>query len=210
LGRHRRFLKNYLLDKKLQLRYIGFVTLLSAVICAVLGSFIWYQRSYATQIIVDTLNSSEWIEPALREQIAGTLEGSDLTMIYKMVGVCVGLIVILSVFLVVMTHKVAGPLYKVGLYYEKIKEGKLPEIRDLRKGDEFQEFFRHFKKMCETMRERASADVEAYHRLVDAAKAAKLPMDGDLGHSIEELATLAKGKEDALEAGRFTSGESAD
>jgi methyl-accepting chemotaxis protein len=210
LGKHRRFLRNYLLDSKLQLRYIGFVTLLSLVICAVLGSFIWYQRSYATQIIVDTLNSADWIEPGLKEQIAGTLEGSDLTMIFKMAGVCIGLIVILSVFLVVMTHKVAGPLYKVGLYFEKIKEGKLPEIRDLRKGDEFQEFFRHFKKMCETMRERAESDVAVYQRFLAAVEKAKVPMDGDLGHSIDELGKAAKGKEDALEAGRLTSGESAD
>jgi methyl-accepting chemotaxis protein len=207
LGKHRRFLRNYLLDKKLQLRYIGFVTALSLVICAVLGYFIWYQRSYATDIIVETLSSSEWIEPELREQIAGTLEGSDLTMIYKMVGVCVGLIVVLSFFLVIMTHKVAGPLYKVGLYFERIKEGKLPEIRDLRKGDEFQEFFRHFKKMCETMRDRAQGDLGAYAKFVAAMKKAKVPVEGDLGHSIEELEKLAKGKEDALEAGRMSQRE---
>ena len=207
MAKHRRFMRNYLLDKKLQLRYIGFVTVLSLVICAILGYFIWYQRSYATKIIIETLQAADWIEPGLKDQITSTLEGSDMTMLFKMAAVCFGLILVLSAFLVVMTHKVAGPLYKVGMYFERIKEGKLPEVRDLRKGDEFQEFFRHFKKMCETVRGRAQADVDAYDRFLAAVDKAGLSREGDLGHSIEELEKLRRDKVAALEAGGLTQRE---
>ena len=45
-----------------------------------------------------------------------------------MVGVGVGLVVILSAYLVIMTHKVAGPLYKVSMYFDRMAEGRLGNV----------------------------------------------------------------------------------
>src|SRR5690606_20788814 len=55
---YRRRLSNYLLNKRLQLRYVGFVTILSALLCGTLGYLIWQQENQASSQIlasVDTL-----------------------------------------------------------------------------------------------------------------------------------------------------------
>ncbi len=44
-----------------------------------------------------------------------------------------------------MTHRVAGPLHKIGLYFRKMKDGIYDDIKTLRKGDQLVEFYDHFK-----------------------------------------------------------------
>ena len=48
-----------------------------------------------------------------------------------------GLVFIISIF---FSHKVAGPLHKMSLYFADIRKGKGREHLNLRKGDYFQEF----------------------------------------------------------------------
>jgi hypothetical protein len=78
---------------------------------------------------------------------------------YKMIGVGVGLVVILSMYLLLMTHKVAGPLYKVSMYFDRMADGRLGNVTALRKGDMLQDFFGNFREMHEAVRTRAQSDV---------------------------------------------------
>ena len=78
---------------------------------------------------------------------------------YKMIAVGVGLVVILSLYLVIMTHKVAGPLYKVSLYFDKMAEGRLGKVTALRQGDMLQDFYATFREMHDAVRTREQADV---------------------------------------------------
>jgi methyl-accepting chemotaxis protein len=197
--KHRRYIKNYIIDKDLQLRYIGAVTLISAAISSLLGYLIWIQRSEASQTIIQSVNATDWVDPGLRSEIISQLHGSDIFVVLRMAGVCVGLIVVLSMFLIVMTHKVAGPLYKIGMHFDQIKDGKLPVMRDLRRGDEFQDFFKKFKGMIETLRVRTQADVEALDTFLRACDAAGASGQGELGHGLDELKKLKKEKESSLE-----------
>ena len=57
--RHKRRLSNYLLDKKLQLRYVLLVTALSAVISGVLGTLIYQQMHLASQDVAANLKALE-------------------------------------------------------------------------------------------------------------------------------------------------------
>ena len=61
-----------------------------------------------------------------------------------------------------MTHKVAGPLYKIGTYLDEITEHRLPQIHAIRKGDEFHSFFHKFKNMTDALEERARRDVSVF------------------------------------------------
>ena len=66
--------------------------------------------------------------------------------------VIVLIVVVQSITFYVMmirkTHKIAGPAYLMTKYCKEIADGKKPEIRDLRVGDELQELFETFKKMA--------------------------------------------------------------
>jgi hypothetical protein len=196
--RHKRYLRNFILDKSLQLRYVLVVTLASLTITAVLGYLIWDQSATASETIISGINSADWIMTEIKQEAARSLHKSDLRFILVMGGACIGLIALLSLFLLVLTHKVAGPLYKVGLYLDKMRDGKLPVVTDLRKGDEFQNFYKKFKVMSATMRQRAEEDVAVIGGFLAACDAANVPATGELGHGLDDLRKLKKDREAAI------------
>ncbi|MEO8705792.1 MAG: hypothetical protein ABI867_37525 [Kofleriaceae bacterium] len=167
--KYKRKLSNYLLDKKLQLRYVIVVTLLSGIIAGVLGFMIFDQQRQSTESIESDLqelvNNTEDVQ-----NITGDYESEDRMLVYTMVVAGVGLVVILSLFLVVMTHKVAGPLFKTSIYFDRMAEGRLSVVTPLRRGDMLQDFFAKFKDTHDSIRARAAADVEAMTNVAKALR----------------------------------------
>ena len=115
--------------------------------------------------------------------------------------VCAGLIVVLSMFLVVVTHKAAGPLHVIGQYFDKLTAGKLPLVHNLRRGDEFKIFHKKFKDMCNVLRQRAEQDIDACEGFLRACAAARVDESGALGHALEDLRRMKKEKEGSLLGG---------
>jgi hypothetical protein len=159
---YKRKLSNFMLDKKLQLRYVLLVTVLSAVISGSLGYLIYHQRHSASASIESDLAALTQNDSSLAEfqnQVAEDMAADDRMLVYKMVGVGIGLVIILSAYLVIMTHKVAGPLFKVSMYFDRMAEGRIGNIYGLRKGDMLQDFFGNFREMHEAVRTRMQTDV---------------------------------------------------
>lgn len=199
-AKHRRYLRNYIIDKRLQLRYIAAVSLASAAICALLGWMIWAQRAQASQTIRRSLvEAADFVGPTQQAEILQHLTGSDTTVLLRMALVCGGLIVVLSGVLVVMTHKAAGPLFVIGSYFDKLASGRLPLVKNLRRGDEFKTFHRKFRDMCNALRARAEQDADLYSAFIAACVAAGVDESGALGHSLEELRKQRREKEESLE-----------
>lgn len=162
--KYKRKLSNFLLDKKLQLRYVIVVTLLSGMIAGALGTLIFQQQSESTESIerdLEVLMAGGNADSADVQNITSDYEDEDRMLVYKMIAIGVGLVVILSLFLVVMTHKVAGPLFKTSMYFDRMAEGRLGVVTPLRQGDMLQDFFTHFKDAHDAVRARAIADVDA-------------------------------------------------
>ena len=175
-SKHQRKLSNYLLDKNLQLRYILLVTLLSALISGALGYMIYDQRRTASESIerdLQALTQADASRQEFEDHVAGVLAADDQALIYKMIAVGLGLVIILSAYLVIMTHKVAGPLFKVSSYFDQMAEGRLGTVTPLRRGDMLQDFFSDFKAMHESLRTRAQTDVAAMERAVTALRDAE-------------------------------------
>jgi hypothetical protein len=174
-SRHQRKLSNYMLDKKLQLRYVLLVTILSAVIAGALGYMIYDQRRTASESIerdLQALTQADASHQEFQEQVARGLASDDQALIYEMMALGLGLVVILSAYLVIMTHKVAGPLFKVSMYFDRMGEGRLGTVTPLRRGDMLQDFFGEFKETHESLRLRAQADVDAMERALGGLREA--------------------------------------
>ncbi len=182
-NKHGRKISNYLIDKKLQLRYVVFVTALSAVICGTLGFLIWQQADVATNIIREQLADA----PGMADEVIRSLKSEDQNLILTMVASGVGLVVVLSLLLVVMTHKVAGPLFKVTLYFDKMRDGRLDTVWPLRKGDMLQNFYTKFSSMHTAVKARQVETNETLKAFVALADAAGIEESGDQGHRLEEL-----------------------
>ena len=194
-NRHHRKLSNYLLDKKLQLRYVVLVAMLSAVIAGALGYMIYDQRRTASESIerdLQALTQADASHQEFQEQVASGLESDDQLLVGKMIAVGLGLVIILSAYLVIMTHKVAGPLFKVSHYFDHMAEGRLGVVTPLRRGDMLQDFFGNFKAMHESLRARTEGDVQTMERAAGALR--KAHDEGD--YRGEARARLA----DALDA----------
>jgi hypothetical protein len=97
---------------------------------------------------------------------------------------------------VIITHRVAGPVFVMGHYLRVLAEGRFPRMRTLRRSDELKEFFRTFIEAVEMMKLR-----EARHTAVleDAVRrmreAAAVP---DLSPAIEALSRAAQERRAAL------------
>jgi nitrogen fixation/metabolism regulation signal transduction histidine kinase len=187
---HQRKLSNYLLDKKLQLRYILLVAILSALISVALGYMIYDQSRAASESIERDLQVLTMAD-ASRHEFTSILEGKDQALVLEMAGLGLGLVIILSAYLVIMTHKVAGPLFKVSSYFEQMAVGRLGVVTPLRRGDMLQDFFGDFKSMHESLRARSVADAAAMERalgeLRDAAGRADPAARGKLDDALGAL-----------------------
>jgi methyl-accepting chemotaxis protein len=198
LAEHRRHLRNYILDKGLQLRYLAVVVAVSALIAGGLGFLLNRQETGASADIVASMKDPQVVEFLGAEgvkQVQASLAAQDTSQLAIMLVVGLGLMVVLSGYLVLMTHKVAGPLFKISAYFDRITEGKLPKVYDLRKGDQLVDFFEKFKAMDEALRERTEQEIVVLERVLAAAGSAG---PGAVGHRLEELARLIAEKKASL------------
>lgn len=197
MSKSNRKLANYILDKSLQLRYVGFVTALSALLASVLGYMIFLQERRASESIISTLGDSG-LPMDFQQEIIRTLAKDDTNLVMLMGLIGLGLSLVLVLYLVVMTHKVAGPLFKVSKYFDEMAVGKLSEVYPLRKGDQLQGFYDNFKRMHDTVRARHQANNAAVTALLDACEAAGLGDGGELGHKLAEARSHARRREQLL------------
>src|SRR5690606_28393256 len=110
------------------LRYVIVVTLVSMTIAGTLGWMIYNQEHRASEDLVAGLADLTGDDASLAEYQRDTerdIAARDRRLVLEMVGVGVALTLILSGYLIIMTHKVAGPLFKIGIYMEQMAQGKI-------------------------------------------------------------------------------------
>jgi hypothetical protein len=106
----------------------------------------------------------------------------------------------LSIYGIKMTHRVAGPLYKVQLYLAKMRDGRLDKVYNLRKGDQLVAFYEHFKAGHAGVVSMEQADIarlKAILAVVDKDPAKfETP---ELAERVAELRSMLARKEKSLE-----------
>lgn len=196
---HKRHVSNYLVDRRLQLRYALIITAVSLAIAATLGALIYQQEHRASadllaglRELADDSTLHGFDAETLREYqraTAADIEARDRRLVLEMLAIGLGLTLILSGYLVVMTHKVAGPLYKIATYLDQMAEGRWHEITPLRRGDMLQDFYAVFREMHQAVRARLKGDAETMQRFARIA-AAESP-SGPAARELEQLEQLA-------------------
>lgn len=193
-ARYKRLLRNYLLDKRLQLRYVAVVLALSAVIVTTLGVLIYEQSSFASRQIAERLADMAWLDDASKAALVADLVSSDKNLVLVMAGAGIGLAAVLFLYLVAMTHRVAGPLFRMGRYFDDLRDGRIPKVWNLRKGDQFESFFVRFRETLDAMADRARDDAALVDRFVAACEpiAAGEPA---VAAALDGLRALKRGRE---------------
>lgn len=189
---HRRRIRNYLLDSKLQLRYAAVMVLLSSLLTAGLG-YIWYRQMRETSMTVEVKAlASMDVDGQEIQQLRQEMKSQDNLRLMALVGFGLLFAMVLMGYGIVLTHKIAGPLFKVAKYMTEVKAGKIGPVYNLRKGDQLQEFFEVYKQMHVALRHREEEELKAINQVLETAES-QLARAKESGANLEmdqALATL--------------------
>ncbi|MFO0570224.1 MAG: HAMP domain-containing protein [Polyangiaceae bacterium] len=116
---------------------------------------------------------------ALKQQSAD-IARQQKTMLTSLTALLALLVVGIGFAGIMVTHKVAGPIYKMKRQIREVGEGKLKIPGKLRKGDELVDFFEAFNDMVVSWRKRQEDEIalldDAIAKLDGKAEAADLEM----------------------------------
>ena len=210
-GRHQRSAKNYLIDKRFQLKYTGFIVGMALVISIILGAFlvntssnvVAESRKVSQIALIDSIsnNAAYADNPELLKANKDAADEQDRMMMARqrnMLASILGGLTLLVLFIGVLgiyfTHKVAGPIYKMKQLLRQVGAGKLNFRGGLRKGDELQDFFEAFAEMTASLKDRQAKEIALLEAGIEAAKAA-----GASEESLEKIFTVRDEMKAALE-----------
>ncbi len=150
MNKHRR--RTYLIKTGLQLRYMGII--ISTMLLVAFGvGWIIYHTSWSR--IANT--------PDLTLDKLSDIFDSVNTILMRWIIVFILAIAILSIF---VSHKIAGPVYRLEETAKFIASGDLTQQIQLRHGDELQDLQEAFNLMSESLRKMVAKDREVIDKLV--------------------------------------------
>ena len=100
------------------------------------------------------------------------LERGRMRILWAMIATGVMLVLGLAIYGIKMTHRVAGPLFKVSLYLSKMRAGRFDKVYNLRKGDQLVDFYDHFKHAHGGIVQMQRDDIARIAAVISAAEAA--------------------------------------
>jgi hypothetical protein len=196
---YKRSWKNLILDTEYQLVFTIAMVLSAVVFMSGLGYEVFDMADTTTKTAIADVQGQPLLEPALAEATIAKL--SQRRDLLKGIVVGAGFCIAAGLFIygIKMTHRVAGPLYKVSLYCDKVTAGSYEEVRNLRKGDQLVSFYEHFRQAYATLRHRQETDVACLRALIASADEAKLAeRSPELAERLGDLRTLLANKEAGL------------
>jgi nitrogen fixation/metabolism regulation signal transduction histidine kinase len=199
---HRRQLRNYLLDRQLQLRYTLIMVFISSLLTAGLG-YVWYQQMRVTSKSIEVKALGSLTESDV-QQIKDEMAQGDSLRLLALVGF--GLLFAFAVagYGIILTHKIAGPLYKITRYMMDVTEGNLSPIYELRKGDQLRDFYNSFKEMHIALRQETEQDVQKLDMMISVIERYLTQTGsqgvGEIGQGLEELRQLRTQKAESLKS----------
>jgi hypothetical protein len=149
--------RTYLIDRGFQLKYTALL-----VLCGTLISILFGTLAYLAEVDVHRSLAEELMriggraaDPAL---VSGVIKESGTTLLVLTVAVTLLMSTALGLIGILITHRVAGPLYVMSSYVNTLAEGRYPIFRSLRRSDELKTFFDQFRVAIDSLRRAEEAD----------------------------------------------------
>lgn len=129
---------------------------------------------------------------ALKQQ-STLLASRQRGMLWTLWAVLSAFVIAVGLAGIIVTHRVAGPIFKMKRQIGELGAGRLVLPSPLRKGDELIDFFRAFERMVQSLRKRQEEEIEELERAIAALEPSARP--GDL-RPLERLRDRMKGSLD--------------
>ncbi|MGC3997151.1 MAG: hypothetical protein QM767_06365 [Anaeromyxobacter sp.] len=184
---HRPSRRRFLVDRGFQLKYALVMAAAGVAVAVIFGLWLTQAHTQALDLLQPT--------PETRAAI----ERSDHILAFTFVVIAVALAAALGLLGVVITHRVAGPVYVMSHYLTVLAEGRFPRMRTLRRSDELKAFFRVFIDAVEALKSREIRHLADLEQALMRMRAA-LPRAPELAPVIEALEAEVAERRRALAA----------
>jgi methyl-accepting chemotaxis protein len=189
-GAPKRKLRNYLLDRRFQLKYTSMVVAVTMVVASILGTLAYQESKGQTEALQIQLATQPDLDPGVSAQLEDFGRQRDREILLGIV-LGIGVMTIaLGMTGIIITHKLVGPAYKMRMLFGNVGKGHLRVDGGLRRGDELKEVFTAFQDMINRLRTRREGDLERVESAISAAE--RLGADDDLMRSLQELRNRVK------------------
>jgi len=149
--------RQYVVDKAFQYKYTSLIAVIGAGIAGTMG-WLLYDSIRETTEVVEMLTGFPELQDTLKDN-------DEQRLITILMGVT-ALVLALVGWGIIMTHRVAGPIYVFTRYARELASGSYPSTRPLRQKDELKEFHQAFTHMLEELVKRDRKDLtEIQHAL---------------------------------------------
>ncbi len=117
----------------------------------------------------------------------------ELVLLVAIIAFGVVFLVVIFIFNIVITHRTAGPLFKMGRYMDEVKKDRFTEVWNLRKGDQLVDFYSRFQAMHKALVDRVKEDIQVLSAAVEALEKA-----GVEGEAVDSLKRRLEAKRASL------------
>ncbi len=159
---HRR---TYLVERSFQLKYSLMLAAAGAAVSLLFGAMTYVAHAQARADLEREL--AVRLGGPLPSQLTSGLRDAELTVAMLTLACALLMGAALSLFGVLVTHRVAGPVHVLNQYLDVMRAGRYPAVRPVRRGDELKDVFDHFTAALRSLREREELEAQ---QLEDAAK----------------------------------------
>ena len=160
-------------DPRFQWKYTMIVSGLGVSLTVIMGFFLYRAHQANTRLL--DLGGNQF----LAEQV----ERGDQVFMMWLAGLVITMALMLTVWGLIVTHRISGPLFLVGRYLRTLADGRHPDMRPLRKRDELQNFFQTFAETLARLRQRD----EALLKDLQALSSATGKDDGSMKKAMDRL-----------------------
>lgn len=193
-GAPKRKLRNYLLDRRFQLKYTGMVVGVTMVVASILGALAYHESKGQTEALQIQLATQPDLDPGVSAGLEAFGRDRDREILVGIIFGVAALTIALGFTGIVITHKVVGPAYKMRMLLSTVAKGHLRVDGGLRKGDELQEVFASFNDMVNQLRQRREQDLERLDAALVAVR--KSGQADELARLLGEVKTRIRGELD--------------
>jgi methyl-accepting chemotaxis protein len=170
-GTPRRQLRNYLLDRRFQLKYTSMVVGVTLVVASILGALAYRESKGQTEALQVQLASQPDLDPRVADNLDAFGRERDRQILLGII-FGIGIITIaLGITGIVITHKVVGPAFKMRKLFGVVSKGHLRVEGQLRKGDELKDVFSAFHDMVGQLRARKEQELARIEQVLRQAQA---------------------------------------
>jgi methyl-accepting chemotaxis protein len=128
--------KQYLIDRRFQLKWAGRIFLLLFMVSFVVGWAIYYAVWDATTSQLKGLVAQGVLSQSQILPVSSTIKSS---IAFALLSRSAAILLILSILTIFLTHRIAGPIFKIKKIVRLVRGGQGSERIFLRKRDEFKD-----------------------------------------------------------------------